>query len=238
MRFLSTSIMASTTKLSLSSLPLSKAQFLIPANLNADSAGGKTPSAFINEVLANTPSVQRRSRLMNSDVHFSFVSPFPYSFPYDIRPPEEGSGEALEAERDKASYIEKWLSAREARHPANSDAPLQKMFSQDEKRNSQPRVLLSVSQSCVNDCLPNLDIESQEGKEDLIDILSGKALLTNAEFAPYSLRYSGHQFGTWAGQLGDGRAVSVRASVFVYYTETLLKLLFSCDTWSNPLKQY
>jgi hypothetical protein len=29
-------------------------------------------------------------------------------------------------------------------------------------------------------------------------------------FAPWSLRYSGHQFGVWAGQLGDGRAISIR----------------------------
>ncbi|KAJ7608138.1 hypothetical protein DFH06DRAFT_946492, partial [Mycena polygramma] len=28
-------------------------------------------------------------------------------------------------------------------------------------------------------------------------------------FAPWAVRYSGHQFGTWAGQLGDGRATSI-----------------------------
>ncbi|EEB86647.1 hypothetical protein MPER_16324, partial [Moniliophthora perniciosa FA553] len=32
------------------------------------------------------------------------------------------------------------------------------------------------------------------------------------EFAPWSLRYSGHQFGSWAGQLGDGRAITVLVS--------------------------
>ena len=26
---------------------------------------------------------------------------------------------------------------------------------------------------------------------------------------PYSMRYGGHQFGNWAGQLGDGRAISL-----------------------------
>ena len=26
---------------------------------------------------------------------------------------------------------------------------------------------------------------------------------------PYSTRYGGHQFGNWAGQLGDGRAISL-----------------------------
>ena len=59
---------------------------------------------------------------------------------------------------------------------------------------------------------PNDNIARQE----LIDILSGGATLShlceNADeaWAPWSLRYSGHQFGVWAGQLGDGRAISIR----------------------------
>jgi len=61
--------------------------------------------------------------------------------------------------------------------------------------------------------------EVVEARQDLIDILSGQSTLMsppNSEaspdpipFAPWSLRYSGHQFGSWAGQLGDGRAISV-----------------------------
>jgi len=52
----------------------------------------------------------------------------------------------------------------------------------------------------------------------MIDILGAQAVLMNTEgdpethWAPWSLRYSGHQFGTWAGQLGDGRAISVLAT--------------------------
>ncbi|OBZ72114.1 hypothetical protein A0H81_07825 [Grifola frondosa] len=34
----------------------------------------------------------------------------------------------------------------------------------------------------------------------------------NTHWAPWSLRYSGHQFGVWAGQLGDGRAISILAT--------------------------
>lgn len=34
-------------------------------------------------------------------------------------------------------------------------------------------------------------------------------MLMSDIFAPWSLRYSGHQFGSWAGQLGDGRAITV-----------------------------
>ncbi|KAG8897843.1 hypothetical protein FRB99_007877 [Tulasnella sp. 403] len=55
-------------------------------------------------------------------------------------------------------------------------------------------------------------------RQELVDILSGNAVLmaipnddTSQEngYAPWSLRYSGHQFGSWAGQLGDGRAISI-----------------------------
>jgi len=55
-------------------------------------------------------------------------------------------------------------------------------------------------------------------RQELIDVLSGHATLMDADkssdvpWAPWSLRYSGHQFGTWAGQLGDGRAISVLAT--------------------------
>jgi uncharacterized protein YdiU (UPF0061 family) len=37
------------------------------------------------------------------------------------------------------------------------------------------------------------------------NIFSGKELLPDSR--PYSMSYAGHQFGNWAGQLGDGRAI-------------------------------
>jgi serine/tyrosine/threonine adenylyltransferase len=39
------------------------------------------------------------------------------------------------------------------------------------------------------------------------DILGGNALAQG--MAPYAARYGGHQFGNWAGQLGDGRAITL-----------------------------
>jgi uncharacterized protein YdiU (UPF0061 family) len=45
------------------------------------------------------------------------------------------------------------------------------------------------------------------------DVLAGNRVLPGMK--PYAARYGGHQFGTWAGQLGDGRAITlaeVRAS--------------------------
>lgn len=64
------------------------------------------------------------------------------------------------------------------------------------------------------------EVEAVVGaRQDLVDVLSGHATLmsppevTEGGFAPWSLRYSGHQFGSWAGQLGDGRAISIRACI-------------------------
>ena len=40
-----------------------------------------------------------------------------------------------------------------------------------------------------------------------VQILAGNALAPGMK--PYAARYGGHQFGNWAGQLGDGRAISL-----------------------------
>jgi uncharacterized protein YdiU (UPF0061 family) len=40
-----------------------------------------------------------------------------------------------------------------------------------------------------------------------VDVLGGNRVLAGME--PYAARYGGHQFGTWAGQLGDGRAITL-----------------------------
>lgn len=49
-------------------------------------------------------------------------------------------------------------------------------------------------------------------KEDLqseafLNIMTGKEIY--ADTKPYSMNYGGHQFGNWAGQLGDGRAINL-----------------------------
>src|SRR6188474_3145433 len=48
---------------------------------------------------------------------------------------------------------------------------------------------------------------------DGVEVLTGNRLLTGAR--PLASVYSGHQFGVWAGQLGDGRAV-LRSSIREY----------------------
>ncbi len=40
-----------------------------------------------------------------------------------------------------------------------------------------------------------------------VDALAGN--LVTPSMKPFAARYGGHQFGNWAGQLGDGRAMSL-----------------------------
>ncbi|MEO6734261.1 MAG: protein adenylyltransferase SelO [Ferruginibacter sp.] len=47
---------------------------------------------------------------------------------------------------------------------------------------------------------------TEEGQAD-IDILGGNLVTPSME--PYAACYAGHQFGHWAGQLGDGRAITL-----------------------------
>jgi len=43
--------------------------------------------------------------------------------------------------------------------------------------------------------------------EEFLNVFSGKEILP--EIKPFAMCYAGHQFGNWAGQLGDGRAINL-----------------------------
>ncbi len=49
--------------------------------------------------------------------------------------------------------------------------------------------------------------ESDMRSQTAVDALAGNALLPGMQ--PFATCYGGHQFGHWAGQLGDGRAISL-----------------------------
>jgi len=51
-----------------------------------------------------------------------------------------------------------------------------------------------------------LDLDPRETPE-LVEVLAGNRVVPG--MVPYSACYGGHQFGTWAGQLGDGRAITL-----------------------------
>lgn len=48
---------------------------------------------------------------------------------------------------------------------------------------------------------------AQSPSEELLAVMAGNRLLDGMD--PFAMCYGGHQFGNWAGQLGDGRAVNL-----------------------------
>ncbi|MBC3757079.1 YdiU family protein [Hyunsoonleella sp. SJ7] len=51
-----------------------------------------------------------------------------------------------------------------------------------------------------------LSLKDTESKE-FLNVFTGNKVLPNTK--PYAMCYGGHQFGNWAGQLGDGRAINL-----------------------------
>lgn len=53
-----------------------------------------------------------------------------------------------------------------------------------------------------------LGISDEEVRsEDFLNVFTGNKIIENT--TPYAMCYGGHQFGNWAGQLGDGRAINL-----------------------------
>lgn len=110
-------------------------------------------------------------------------------------------------------------------------------FSSENRRESLGTPMLAgLSRTCIEDILPGLDVGDawdylKAGKDapgdasstsvearkraELTQFLAGHIVRMEPPkddskgFAPWSLCYGGHQFGSWAGQLGDGRAISI-----------------------------
>ncbi|CAE6510921.1 unnamed protein product [Rhizoctonia solani] len=220
-------------KYSIGSLPLPPSSHILTHNLTPDPIQPSVYAFYQN--LTSKPSAQRRSRILHPSSHFSYVAPLPLPFPYRITLPEG------EKEVDKGEFIEEWLSKHEPLEevPLASGAGPLKKYTAREGARDQKRILLAISATGLDDCLPHLDVgdafdvigsgslsqpspQSEEktntARQELVDVLSGHSVLMDippsAEseekgYAPWSLKYSGHQFGTWAGQLGDGRAISL-----------------------------
>lgn len=71
------------------------------------------------------------------------------------------------------------------------------------KKTSNPE-LIHVSP----DMLENLGLTEEDAKsETFLNVLTGNTVYQDTK--PYAMCYGGHQFGHWAGQLGDGRAINL-----------------------------
>lgn len=71
----------------------------------------------------------------------------------------------------------------------------------------QPLVLKGAKAGHFNTALADQLQWSEQDKADWVAICSGQK--TFAEFEPLAMVYAGHQFGQWAGQLGDGRGLLI-----------------------------
>lgn len=70
------------------------------------------------------------------------------------------------------------------------------------KKPSNPS-LIHASQEMAD----TIGLNNAIGSQAFLDIFSGSELLPGTR--PYAMCYGGHQFGNWAGQLGDGRAINL-----------------------------
>jgi len=56
--------------------------------------------------------------------------------------------------------------------------------------------------------LLEVGLSKEDAQSDkFVNVFSGKEVLEGT--SPYAMCYAGHQFGHWAGQLGDGRAINL-----------------------------
>ena len=56
--------------------------------------------------------------------------------------------------------------------------------------------------------LKKMGLSTSDSKSDsFLKVFTGNEVLPNTK--PYAMCYGGHQFGNWAGQLGDGRAINL-----------------------------
>lgn len=71
------------------------------------------------------------------------------------------------------------------------------------KKTAAPK-LLHVSDEMMQALA--ISVEETQSTE-FLNIFTGNKVLSNTK--PYAMCYGGHQFGNWAGQLGDGRAINL-----------------------------
>ena len=71
------------------------------------------------------------------------------------------------------------------------------------KKTKDPKVIHTSIEMANELGLSADDLKSEFFK----DIVTGNKIYTNTK--PYAMCYAGHQFGQWAGQLGDGRAINL-----------------------------
>ena len=190
--------------------------------INLTEPGDPSPTPYVD---------QRRSRTFSKAGHWARVTPLPLAFPYRLPRANKEAGE-------EQLGVEEWLKRFDTYdEPVGSTGNASGLQAKTSGPRSVWRPeLLGVSKKCLDESLPHLDVGNalaytgQTGKhaqpsrqpededdieldskgKELLDVVSGRKVLRSDDgYGPWSSRYAGHQFGQWAGQLGDGRAISI-----------------------------
>jgi serine/tyrosine/threonine adenylyltransferase len=176
-----------------------------------------------------------------------FPLPFPYEIEPPENPgPDFDKEEYVEQWLTAREALDQAVDVDPTKSDADDSEPLQKLYPASRRNDMMELLCLSETglRDClphldVGDAFeilgkPSLlghvdsrgkraeDSKAAATRQELIDVLGGHAMLISSDdadvpFAPWSLRYSGHQFGNWAGQLGDGRAISIRMWFFFFH---------------------
>ncbi len=91
------------------------------------------------------------------------------------------------------------------------------------RKTSNPSIIHVSQEMASNLGISEEDLKSQE----FLTVFTGNSIIPNTK--PYAMCYGGHQFGHWAGQLGDGRAINL-AQVLHRDTSWVLQLKGAGET--------
>lgn len=174
--------------------------------------------------LSSQPSAQRRSTIFKSSTPGIWARVNPMWAPWPIRvSKEEAEDLGINVEKGEKIDAEDIMKSWEPCEVLEQGAENGLDVKSSKRRVKLDPVILGISPSALKDSLPHLDVgdlleicktgeqptSGDPAREIFIDVLSGRKILASDSYGPWATRYSGHQFGGWAGQLGDGRAVSV-----------------------------
>lgn len=171
--------------------------------------------------------------------HFSYVTPLPIEFPFGVPDSvveelQKAGADKIDLEQLLARYEPSLQHPVHYDAPPNPSSTAQQgealtaYTSPLRGKVTSKAELFGLSRRCLQDCLPDLDVgdafeviknkgsaessSANPARQQLVDVLSGNVVAAqfgDKPFAPWSLCYGGHQFGSWASQLGDGRAISI-----------------------------
>lgn len=116
------------------------------------------------------------------------------------KPPTAGSLEALQFDNRFTCALPE--DSSDANYPRQV---MRACYSMVRPHEAKAPKLVAYSKEVATDLLSLSESACEE--QLFTDVFSGKVLLAGSE--PFAMCYGGHQFGNWAGQLGDGRAINL-----------------------------